>query len=151
MKIYCDLDGVLVNFDKGYYNLTGIDIKNKYVEDIKFWEPINNAGADFWINLEWMDDGKYLWNYIKKYKPIILSKPSLDISSKIGKTFWTSFHLPPSTKLILTQKKEKYCRKGDILIDDMDDNIFLWKKVGGIGIKHINTQDTIKQLKNLNL
>lgn len=38
----------------------------------------------FWMNLEWLPGGKELWEYIKKYDPIILSKPT-DLQAVIGK------------------------------------------------------------------
>ena len=40
-KIYCDLDGVLVDFIKGYLELTGRDITGTYHSDKKFWDPID--------------------------------------------------------------------------------------------------------------
>ena len=76
-KIYCDMDGVLVNFIKGYFELTGRDITGQYHTDKRFWEPIDKAGVDFWVNLEWTPGGKELWNYIKKYNPELLSSPSI--------------------------------------------------------------------------
>ncbi len=80
---YCDMDGVLVNFDKGYFELTG-----KYPHEMKnkdpqlFWEPISKVGKQFWEELEWMPDGEQLWNYIKIYNPTLLSSPSRDCCIK---------------------------------------------------------------------
>ena len=65
-KIYCDLDGVLIDFNKGYKDLTGHDLDGEHRNDTNFWDPINNAGYDFWINLEWIKpDGHTLWDFIK--------------------------------------------------------------------------------------
>ena len=73
-KIYCDMDGVLVDFNQGFKDLTGIDLGNEHRTDDNFWDPINAAGYDFWINLEWIKpDGHTLWDHIQKYDPIILS------------------------------------------------------------------------------
>ena len=69
--IYCDMDGVLVDFEKGYYDLTGTSTKQFPKGDNSFWQPISDAGAEFWATLPWMPDGKELWNYIKKYNPNI--------------------------------------------------------------------------------
>ena len=79
-KLYCDMDGVLVDFDKGYKKLTGNDLNGEHRTDTDFWDPINKAGYDFWINLEWSIDGKRLWSYIEKYKPELLAT-----SEQIGK------------------------------------------------------------------
>ena len=149
--IYCDLDGVLVDFDKGYKELTGKSPKEAG-DGPEFWEPIHKAGAAFWIKLKWMPDGKELWNYVEQYNPIILSAPSQEESSRIGKRVWRKNTLP-DTKMILTPArfKQKYSEENNILIDDREDNIQQWKDKGGIGILHTSTENTIKQLKDLGL
>lgn len=150
LKIYCDLDGVLVDFVKGYYELTGIDISNQFLNDPKFWEPIKRKGYDFWVNLKWTKDGKKLWNYIKKYNPKILSSPSNDNDSRIGKYDWVKRELS-NTPLILrsAENKKEFAEPNSILIDDRPENIQDWINNGGIGILHINTKNTIEKLKKI--
>ena len=83
-KIYCDLDGVLIDFAKGYKDLTGHELDGEHRNDTDFWDPINKAGYDFWINLEWIEpDGHTLWDFIAPYKPIILSAPSRQNESRV--------------------------------------------------------------------
>ena len=151
-KIYCDMDGVLVNFIKGYYELTGRDISGQYHTDKKFWEPIDKAGVDFWLNLEWTPDGKALWDYIKKYNPELLSSPSIQNDSRVGKAKWVEKELP-GVHLILrsAEKKQEFAAPNTILIDDRESNIEQWERAGGIAIFHTSTADTINQLKQLNL
>jgi hypothetical protein len=151
--IYCDMDGVLVDFDKGYKDLTGMSTKEANDKGNKvFWDPIKQAGASFWIRLKWMPDGQQLWDYINKYNPILLSAPSKEESSKIGKRVWVKRNLP-GVKLILrsASQKQQFSGENKILIDDREDNIEQWKSKGGIGILHISATDTIKQLKELGL
>jgi len=152
-KIYCDMDGVLVNFESGYEKLTGIDLKGEYrpgVED--FWKPIEQAGVGFWASLKWMPDGKQLWGYIKQYTPELLSAPSKSESSKIGKYVWVKNNLP-GTKLILryASRKKELANPESILIDDRQVNIDQWEAAGGIGILHTSADNTISQLKELGL
>ena len=151
-KIFCDLDGVLVNFNKGYYDLTGIDIGKKHRSDDKFFEPITKEGVKFWENLEWMNDGKELWDYIKKYEPKLLSAPTRDYSSIVGKKLCCERELS-GVHLILrkAQNKKDFASPDSILIDDREENINGWVNAGGVGIHHKNTNDTIKQLKKINL
>lgn len=151
-KIYCDMDGVLVDFNKGYKELTGEDLTGEHRNDTAFWDPITNAGYDFWFNLEWMTDGKQLWNYIKKHEPKILSAPSREEVSRVAKHDWIEKELP-GTHLILRSAKHKkdFAAPTSILIDDRLDNIQGWRDAGGIGIHHINTKHTIDQLKVLDL
>jgi FMN phosphatase YigB (HAD superfamily) len=151
-KIYCDMDGVLVDFDKGYFKLTGHKLDGEHRSDDHFWDPINAAGYDFWINLEWSIDGKRLWSYIEKYKPELLSAPSRQNDSRIAKHDWVKRELP-GTHLILRSAKHKkdFACSNCILIDDRIDNIQGWRDAGGIGIHHVSTKHTIDQLKVLDL
>ena len=150
-KIYCDMDGVIVDFDKGYEELTGTKASFDTPKE-EFWAPIQKAGASFWIKLQWMPDGKKLWEFIKPYNPDLLSAPSRDESSKIGKFVWVKRNVP-GTKLILRQaeRKQEFATPNSILIDDRADNIQRWKDAGGIGIVHTSAADTIQQLKDLGL
>ena len=151
-KIYCDMDGVLVDFDKGYEDLTGQNIRNTFVSGNDFWEPISKAGSKFWSELEWMKDGKQLWDYIKKYNPPLLSAPSREESSRIGKQEWVDANLP-GVQLILraAEKKKEFANPSSILIDDREKNIKEWEEAGGIGILHKSASDTIEKLKKLGL
>ena len=150
-KIYCDMDGVLVDFDKGYKELTGTEASFDTPKE-EFWAPIQKAGAEFWIKLQWMPDGKQLWEFIKPYNPQLLSAPSKDESSKIGKFVWVKRNVP-GTKLILrsAERKQEFATPNSILIDDRADNIQRWKDAGGVGIHHTSAADTIQQLKDLGL
>jgi hypothetical protein len=151
--IYCNMDGVLVDFEEGYEKLTGINIRGRHVKgDEKFWEPRKQAGAAFWIRLKWMPDGKQLWDYINKYNPILLSAPSKEESSRVGKRVWVKRNLP-GVKLILrpASQKQQFSGENKILIDDREDNIEQWRNKGGIGILHTSASNTIKQLKELEL
>ena len=150
-KIYCDMDGVLVDFERGYKELTGEDASYK-TDPAKFWEPITKAGAAFWIKLKWMPDGKQLWSYIEQYNPELLSAPSREESSKIGKRIWVKRNMP-GTKLILrtAERKQEFATPNAILIDDRADNVQRWNEAGGVGIHHTSAENTIKQLKDLGL
>jgi hypothetical protein len=150
-QIYCDMDGVLVDFNEGYKNLVGVDPSTINNQEM-FWDPIAKKGAAFWITLKWMQDGKQLWDYIKKYNPKLLSAPSREESSQIGKRVWVKRELP-GTKLILrsADKKQQFASPTSILIDDRVSNINQWIERGGIGILHTDAQSTIEQLKSLGL
>ena len=83
----------------------------------------------------------------------MLSAPSWDPSSKIGKREWVKENLTPNTDVILVNKKDKqlYAGENKILIDDRTDNISDWKNAGGIGILHKTATQTINELKKLGL
>jgi hypothetical protein len=159
-EIYCDMDGVLVDFDKGYKQLTGkethhVDLQGKD----EFWGTFKQSledkkmqEKDYWANLEWMPDGKELWNHIQSMKPTLLSAPSRDPQSRWGKRVWVKKNIP-GTPLILAaaSAKKNYANKNSILIDDRISNITEWNAAGGIGILHTSTSSTIEKLSKYGL
>ena len=153
-KVYCDMDGVLVDFERGYNDLTGKKtpgVDSTYNKN-DFWSAITKAGKDFWAKLNWMSDGQQLWDYIKQYNPTLLTAPSREESSKIGKQEWIDVNIP-GTPVEFKQAKDKkdLAEPNAILIDDRKDNIQQWIDAGGIGIRHTSTASTIKQLQKLRL
>ena len=98
-KIYCDMDGVLCDFDEGYKNATkslkgdngkpkfpnGISTKEANAKGKKyFWElfreSVGENEKDFWANLPWQPGGENLWTFISPYNPNILSSPAINFS-----------------------------------------------------------------------
>lgn len=153
--IYCDMDGVLTDFDKRFEEISNGISPKKYTlihgED-KFWDLIKNAREEFWSEMEWMPDGIELWNYIEIYEPKILSAPSRERESRTGKQYWVNTRIP-GFDLILrnAEEKQQFANPNSILIDDRPSNIEQWRNKGGIGILHTSTSSTIKQLKQLGL
>ncbi len=153
--IYCDMDGVIADFDKRFTDLSGMS-PNQYEEKYgieQFWNFIDNEiGVRFWVGIPWMQDGKQLWEYIKKYKPTLLSAPSRNNESRLGKRLWVKKHIP-GVKLVLASRanKQDYAKPNAILIDDRPDTIIEWENKGGIGILHKSAEETIQKLKSLDL
>jgi hypothetical protein len=155
-QIYCDMDGVIADFEARFDHFFGMSPSEYEAKNGRraFWNQIdNNIGVKFWVGIPWMPDGHQLWDYIKKYNPILLSSPSTSESSRIGKRLWAKKYMP-GTKLILAfpDQKANYSGEGKILIDDrLEPNIQMWRSKGGIGIHHTSASDTISQLKELGL
>jgi len=150
MKILADLDGVLTDFSKQLCELLDkpLDRDYDFGNDPKVWAKISKAGKEFWSEMEFMPDGRELWDAIKKYDPTILSSPTRHPSSIEGKKIWLKKNLP-GVPYIIESKKEKYAKKDAILIDDREKNIKKWEDAGGIGILHKNAEDTIKKLNKI--
>jgi 5'(3')-deoxyribonucleotidase len=148
MFIFVDLDGVITNFQKKLSELLGHPVKKEFGDDPKIWAAISRAGKKFWSEMEWMPDGRELWEAIEIYDPTILSAPSNHPSSVEGKKEWLKENLP-DVPYIIEQKKEKHAGKDKILIDDREKNIKKWEEAGGIGILHKDAKTTIDKLKKV--
>lgn len=154
-KIYCDMDGVLTDFDHQFESLSGVD-PSTYIEMYgkkRFWNLIDTGGEEFWSEMSWTSGGRELWNFLEPYGPVLLSTPSMNPKSRTGKKKWVELNLDPSPKLILSHKKELHATPLSILIDDMDKNLIKWEQAGGIPIKCIKgkTGEVIKELVKLGI
>ena len=150
-RIYCDMDGVLCDFEYAANKVTG-QVWGGLTTG-QDWESIRKT-KNFWSTMPWKRDGRLLWNYIKKFEPHILSAYTTeDPNCKPGKNRWLRNNLGLSgSRINLVRRSEKRNfamdgRRPAILIDDYPKNISDFKSAGGIGIVHSNTQTTISQLK----
>lgn len=154
LKLYVDLDGVLTDFQQAWFNLDVSDINATDYEDkfgtCAFWKHINAASVEFWSEMPWTEDGKQLWNYIKKFKPTVLTTPAKSKASKIGKEIWIKRELG-NVPFIFEKNKYKYATLESVLIDDYDTKIIPWVENDGIGIHHKDTKSTIEYLKRIGL
>lgn len=148
-KIYCDLDGVLVNYMKQVKD-SGIPQSLYEKDKEEYFKEIEKLGIKFWTDMEWLPDGKELWNFIKNKNVSILSAKTKSPLCKKGKEIWVKRELG-DVNLIVTWKKNKkdYANKNSILIDDDKGNIKEWEENDGIGILHTTAKSTIKKLKEI--
>jgi 5'(3')-deoxyribonucleotidase len=155
-KIYIDLDGVLADFMiafknirklPGGMNLTPTEFEDKY-GDQEFYDLVKKQGKKFWSQMSWMIDGKMLWNYLKKYNPIILTTPMDFDECYEGKTEWVKNNLGRNVECIIIKDKTPFAEKNAILIDDREKILKPFIEKGGIGIHHKNSILTIKTLKD---
>lgn len=156
--IYCDMDGVLCNFEKKFRELYNDDFKSYSEKNSKRegWSLVQKHGVKFWSDLEWTKDGKDLWNFLKKIKNVeILTgspKKLVGIYAKVGKEMWVEREICKDIKVNHIEGKSKYkfiSTKNDILIDDSLRNCKLWRENGGISILHKNTKTTISELEKI--
>ena len=82
-EIYCDMDGVLTDFDKAFVEISDVPVKDGWEYKTrfgkrKFWKLIDAKGGDFWTEMPWMPTGKMLWNFMNIHfdNVYILSAPS---------------------------------------------------------------------------
>ena len=155
-KLYCDMDGVLTNFESRFEHFTGKSPK-QYEKEFgleQFWHLIDSKiGVRFWVGMDWMPQGKELWSFISPYNPSLLTSPSRDNTSRLGKNLWVKNNLNPKPKVIFAYSKDKqrYADENSILIDDKKSNINEWNAQGGIAIrcKDGDVTSVINELKEL--
>jgi len=161
--IFCDLDGVLVDFKQGALNL-GVDIGGQdkpHPNEDKLWQAVDAYGKDkFFANLPWMPDGQQLWRFINenfldvKILTALGKSDKKDNLTRKGKGEWLQKNIPElrlrNVHMVPNKHAKKhYASPGDVLIDDTDICINEWLTKGGIGILHKNTQETIQRLAKL--
>ena len=149
-KIYCDLDGVICNFDKKVEELTGKLLKN--LDEKVMWSIVARHN-NFYGDLEWMPDGKELWDNILHLQPTILTGLPMGNWAKPQKISWCIRELGYETPVITTYSREKHLHSGPncILIDDRKKLKDKWEIANGIFIHHINAKDTLNELRNLRI
>lgn len=155
-KIYCDMDGVLTDFESRFEHFSGMHPQEyeKAHGIPAFWNLIDvKIGVRFWVGMNWMPQGQRLWDFISPYKPDLLTSPSRDNASRLGKQLWAKNNLSPKPKVIMAYSKDKqrYANENSILIDDKKSNINEWAAKGGIAIrcKDGNVDHVLEQLKDL--
>ena len=96
-RVYCDLDGVLVDFCAGIQTLykDGHTIQN--VDDLhrrQMWNKVSQT-KDFFANLPWLEQGKVLWETtVQHLEPIILTGvPVVPVESRQQKVDWCAREL----------------------------------------------------------
>lgn len=161
-RIFCDMDGVLADFEKKVKEVDATYNRDEYLANSKarksMWGAITQYqkdGGELWYELDMMPDAMVLWEYISKY-------PDLEILTATGnpmyesgdqKLKWVKERLG-NVKVNLVRKsadKAQFAQPNYILIDDAEKSIGPWTAAGGIGILHVSAADTISKLKELGL
>ena len=156
-KIYCDMDGVLTNFRSRFEHFTGYADPQEYEAKYgrrKFWDLIDvQVGIKFWSDMDWMPGGKQLWDFIAPYNPDILTSPSKDNGSRLGKNLWVKNNISqqPKVNFAYSKDKQRFAHENAILIDDKKSNIREWAAKGGIAIRCVygNIDPVLEKLREL--
>jgi len=147
--IFCDLDGVLVDFASKAKSVVG-DTKFNSNE---FWKKINEYAKDhnFFNDMRWMPEAENLWKYINdNFKSIhILSATGKIPNAEKQKKEWVRKHLGNVSAIFVPEavSKSEHATIKSILVDDREKAINPWINAGGIGILHESVSSSIKKLK----
>ena len=170
-QIYCDMDGVLTDFEKRFVTLLRKEGPKYYSKAViaqvsrpkhfeklegqtEFWKFIDQyIGLEFWSEMPWMPNGRQLWDFIQPYGPKLLTSPSRDNTSRLGKRLWVKENLVPAPEVIFRfgDAKSDFANENSILIDDKPSNLRAFAAKGGISIecKDGDISSVINELKEL--
>lgn len=151
-NFFCDMDGVLADFDRLFTEQTGLRFST--VEDEKgsavAWGMVK-AIDDFWLRLQPMADMHELWRFIQPYRPILLSSPGKHDTARamLQKRTWASRMFGEHQPIIFSSavRKAQYARSNAIIIDDWGPTIERWVQKGGIAIHHTSAKDSIEKIR----
>jgi len=151
MTLFCDMDGVLADFDKGYFETFGIVVDRE--KDNVDWNLVRNQ-KDFFLNLPPMPDFRELWDFIEKYEPIILTGVPSDVPEAVSnKLSWIHKNIGDHVEVRCCKSRNKYKHAiiGDILIDDWMKYMHKWCNAGGVWITHTSAKNTISMMQILSI
>ena len=170
-QIYCDMDGVLTDFEKRFVSLLQQEGPKYYSKAViaqvtrpkhfdklegstEFWKFIDqHIGLEFWSEMPWMPNGRQLWDFIQPYGPKLLTSPSRDNTSRLGKRLWVKENLSPAPEVLFRfgDAKADFANENTILIDDKPSNLRAFASKGGIAIecKDGDVSSVINELKQL--
>lgn len=157
-RVYVDLDGVLCDLQRFLVDHFGQGFTDNDDQDQDIWDQFRerqDQGLPTFSALSKMPDADELWNWLQPLRPHILTATGSNHQvSAQEKTLWVKENLSGYGDIITVPRsahKAKYACGHCVLIDDRSKSIDPWRQQGGIGIHHVNAQNTIDQLKNLGI
>ena len=171
-SIFCDLDGVLCDFDRGVENASGGRCKEDMSVD-EMWDVVRST-PKFFAGLEWTADGKQLVEFLWQLCFDGGAAPKLTILTglpfgKLGKLAakhkldWVKKHISAifksrnnehSTNIALdvvtclSRQKGEFSGSGCILIDDRPELCRSeWERDGGVFVHHTAATSSIAALQ----
>ena len=150
-KCFLDLDGVLSDFITASHEHYQVSYSyDEYPYELGTWTNLppetatgmttrdfwDNLGADFWMNLPWMPDGKEILELVESLVPkeqiCILTCPTLTPGCAEGKMWWIQQNLPDYARRFMIGPTKQFCAGPDtLLIDDADHNLEAFFDEGG--------------------
>ena len=160
-ELYVDYDGVLVGFYEQIKNIFGHPFNDPWYDSPEKRVERNKkimAHPHFWENLPPTRDFEQLWNFLKGFKPNILTAYAKwdEEGSRHGKIIWNHKYTKVEASkmhIVARASKKKFAKdehgNPNVLIDDFPKNITEWDAAGGIGILHTDAATTVMKLKTL--
>ena len=177
VKVMLDMDGVISDWIGAASKICDVDLDDpkirqeikdekgfleNHVDEQTLWRNIEEAGIDFWENMELFPWSKKLYNAVKEVADefTILSSPgkfpNTASQACAGKILWLDKHFDNHEDYILCYQKYRCADEYSVLIDDSENKIepfeehgghgFLWPNPLSLMDGDFNVDDTIDEL-----
>ena len=159
-QLFLDLDGVLVDFDAGITSILGRPpdggARGKPIPPGVMWSSVARADS-FYEHLNWMPDGRQLWEFAQGLNPIILSGLPRGNWAAPQKRAWCARELGPHVFVELCMSRDKPERAQaltpegvrPVLVDDRESLSEPFERAGGVFVLHRSAAESITRLKDL--
>lgn len=153
-QLFLDLDGVFTAFYQKAFALLGRAYQS--VPRAEAWAVLERQEHLF-LHLEMLPDAQQLWDGVAHYenKQILSALPWLTqslVTAPADKVEWVRRRLDRFVQVNLVESgraKARFARPGDLLVDDLPENIEAWEAAGGVGILHTSAEATLRKLAEL--
>ncbi|MDC7221320.1 MAG: hypothetical protein PQJ59_15395 [Spirochaetales bacterium] len=157
-QLFLDLDGVMVDFNRGVHFYTGKSPEDQTPKQM--WSVLSHV-KNFYAKLDWTEDGQDLWEKTRILDPVIITGLPLGKWAEPQKREWCRRELGEDIPVICGKSKEKHLLAWDwlhendlshatpILIDDRLNLKFPWEESGGQFILHFSAEESLNQLQQL--
>jgi hypothetical protein len=152
-RLFVDLDGVLVDFDRGVRSVTGKRPDEQSPRQM--WPQLARADR-FYETLSWTADGRRLWDAVRDLSPTILTGLPMGTWAEPQKRAWCRRELGPDVPVITCMSRDKG-REGrhatpegvtPVLIDDRERLAESWIEHGGVFVHHQDADRTLAELRS---
>ena len=164
MRVFLDLDGVVVDFVQGLIDWFNLDFKHEdcqnYEDIYKFypgtkadlWESLPDR---FWAELNFTKEAVEILTFLEPLKPCILTSPVWTGAG--GKQQWIRKNLPnyfDEKRYLIGPAKDYAAHKGSLLIDDAEDMVEKFQNAEGYTIlvprpwNYLRGKDVLTHIKN---
>ena len=154
--LFVDLDGVLADFDGGVRAVTGRLPADQPIGSM--WARLARA-VGFYEHLDWMPDGRRLWEAVRPLEPVILTGLPRGAWAEPQKRAWCRRELGAGVEVITCMSRDKARVAREItspgvvpvLVDDRESQREAWESMGGVFVHHRDAGTTIDALYRIPL
>lgn len=149
-QVYCDLDGVLADFDRGVVERTG-NMPKEFARRRRMWRSLAPPETEeFFARLHWMQGGADLWRYLEPLCPAILTGSPSGSWAAPQKRRWCEKRLSvPADRVLVVDASDKalFSHPGAVLVDDRSEYRQGWEARGGIFVHYKDAMGSIEGVR----